>query len=167
MRQCNKTFAPQQESERVDEMNDAGEPVAQTGRCLCGNVKFTIRESDDEVGACHCDMCRRWSGGPLLVLDCGKAIEFEGEEHIVRYKSSDWAERGFCGTCGSNLFYFLTTGNQYFVSAGALDNQSGLKFATQVFIDEKPGYYDFANQTRMMTGAELFALYAPPDEGGS
>ena len=147
-------------------MNTTDDQTAKTGKCLCGKVTFTIREGVDEVGACHCDMCRRWSGGPLLVVDCGKAIEFEGAEHIVRYKSSDWAERGFCGTCGSNLFYFLHSANQYFVSAGALDNQSGLQFTNQVFIDEKPGYYDFANQTKTMTGAELFALFAPPDDSG-
>ncbi len=148
-------------------MNATDGQTAQTGRCLCGKVKFTITEVVDEVGACHCDMCRRWSGGPFLVVDCGKAIEFEGEEHIVRYKSSDWGERGFCGACGSNLFYFLHSANQHFVSAGALDDQSNFKFTTEVFIEEKPAYYDFANETKTMTGEELFALLAPPDEGGT
>ena len=148
-------------------MNATDGQTAKTGKCLCGKVKFTIGESVDEVGACHCEMCLRWSGGPLFVVDCSRELKFEGEENIVRYKSSDWAERGFCGSCGSNLFYFLKPADQYSISAGALDNQSGLKFTNQVFIDEKPGYYDFANQTKMMTGEELFALFAPPDEGGT
>ncbi len=37
-------------------------------------------------------------------------------------------------------------------------------FDHQVFIDQKPAYYEFANQTKNMTGAELFAMYAPADE---
>ena len=32
---------------------------------------------------------------------------------------------------------------------------------SQIFIDEKPAYYDFANKTKNMTGAEVFAAFAP------
>ena len=31
----------------------------------------------------------------------------------------------------------------------------------QVFVDEKPAYYDFANKTHNMTGAEVFAEFGP------
>lgn len=144
-------------------MSKTGE---RTGRCLCGKVKFTIAEQIDEVGACHCEMCRRWAGGPLLAIHCKGPVAFEGEDKIVRYKSSDWAERGFCGTCGSNLFYFLVPAGEYIMSPGALDDQTGLKFTSQVFIDEKPDWYAFANDTKNMTGAELFAQFAPKDDAG-
>lgn len=30
---------------------------------------------------------------------------------------------------------------------------------SQVFIDEKPAYYEFTNKTKNLTGAELFALF--------
>jgi hypothetical protein len=166
MRQRNKTFASQQFG--WSECQHRGrthmvEKVGRTGGCLCGKVTFTITEPVSEIGACHCDMCRRWSGGPLLAIDCDHAVEFEGEEHIVTYRSSKWAERGFCGTCGSNLFYRLVDSGQTMLCAGTLDDQSSLKFTEQIFIDEKPAFYDFANETKMMTGAEVFALYAPPD----
>jgi hypothetical protein len=137
----------------------------QTGRCLCGKVTFTIGEPASEVGACHCGMCRRWAGGASFALHCKGPVAFEGKEHIVRYRSSDWAERGFCGSCGSNLFYHLLGADQYMMSPCALDDQSGLKLTSQIFIDEKPGWYAFANETVEMTGAEVFALYAPKDEG--
>jgi len=134
-----------------------------SGQCLCGKVKFTIVDPVDEVGACHCDMCRRWSSGPFLALGGDYTVEFESEENIVLYRSSDWAERGFCGNCGTNLFYHLISMDQTILCAGALDDQSGLTFTDQVFIDEKPEFYSFANETKNMTGAELFALYAPKD----
>ena len=104
MNPCFHDKAGAGEAEREDAMNDTGGRKAQTGRCLCGKVKFTIGEGVDEIGACHCDMCRRWSGGPMFALHCKGPVEFEGEEHIMRYKSSDWGERGFCGVCGSSLF---------------------------------------------------------------
>ena len=48
------------------------------------------------------------------------------------------------------------------VPVGLFDASEGLVFDQQVFIDEKPAYYDFANKTENMTGAELFAKHAPP-----
>ncbi len=40
-----------------------------------------------------------------------------------------------------------------------------MRSTSQIFIDEKPAYYDFANKTHNMTGAEVFAAFAPPDAG--
>jgi hypothetical protein len=34
-------------------------------------------------------------------------------------------------------------------------------FDHQIFIDEKPEYYNFSNETHNLTGAEFFAKYAP------
>ncbi|MCM8536124.1 MAG: GFA family protein [Lentisphaeraceae bacterium] len=129
------------------------------GKCLCGAVKVKAQKADDNVGACHCSMCRKWTGGPLLVVDCQSSVKFTGEEHITSYKSSDWAERGFCSKCGTHLFYRLLPKNQYMVPAGFFGNENELKFDHQIFMDEKPDYYSFANDTLNMTGAEVFAMF--------
>ena len=89
-------------------------------------------------------------------------MTFDGEDSIQVYDSSDWAERGFCGKCGSHLFYRLKESQQYMVPAGLLDGGDDLVFDHQVFIDRKPSYYDFANETQNMTEAEVFEKYAPP-----
>lgn len=137
----------------------------QTGGCLCGKVRFTMARPAHEVVACHCSMCRRWSGGVLFTVDCQKdEIAFEGEEHIRRYRSSDWAERGFCGNCGSGLFYQLLDTGQYIMSAGTLDEMSGLGLAMEFFIEEKPAWYAFANETRKLTGEEVFAMFMPQEK---
>lgn len=135
--------------------------LGNTGRCLCGAVTVTAREMSQHVGACHCGMCRRWTGGPFLTADCGTAVSFTGEENISVYDSSDWAERGFCKQCGSHLFYRLKQNRQYFVPVGLFDESDGIVFDHQVFIDKKPDYYSFANETNNMTEAEVFAQYAP------
>ncbi len=133
-----------------------------TGRCLCGAVKITVTGDHKDVGVCHCDMCRRWGSGPAMALHVGQDIEIEGKDHVTAYRSSDWAERGFCKTCGSNLYYRLVEADSYVVFAGLFSNQDGMTLKSQIFIDEKPAFYDFANETTNMTGAEVFALYAPP-----
>lgn len=133
----------------------------QTGHCLCGAVKVTVEAELSQVDICHCSMCRRWAGGPYFAMDCKSALTFTGEDKIKRYRSSDWAERAFCSECGTNLFYRLVEPDHYVLSAGLFDDQSAFHLEGQIFIDEKPAYYDFANKTKSMTGAEVFALYAP------
>jgi hypothetical protein len=108
-------------------------------------------------------MCRKWGGGPLFAVDCGTDVVFTGEEHISVYSSSDWAERGFCARCGSHLFYRLKESGQYMMAAGLFDDLKGAVLDHQVFIDSKPDWYAFANETKNMTGAEIFAMYAPQD----
>ncbi len=135
-----------------------------TGSCLCGAVTVTARNMSHDVGACHCNMCRKWTGGPFLAVDCGLNVDFGGETNISIFKSSAWAERGFCSKCGTNLYYKLTESGQYIMSTGIFDQETGLNFDHQVFIEEKPAYYQFANETKNMTGEEVFALFAGDSE---
>ncbi len=135
-----------------------------TGSCLCGAVNFTVKSISDKVGACHCNMCQKWGGGPLLAVDAGTDVTYDGADNISVYDSSEWAERGFCAKCGSHLFYRFKGTQQHMVPAGSLDNTGSLIFDHQVFIDEKPAFYCFSNATEDMTGAEVFAKYAPEYE---
>jgi len=130
------------------------------GQCLCGGVKFTVKSMSNDVDACHCGMCRRWGGGPLMVVSCGEGVVFEGEENITVYNSSDWAERGFCKKCGSHLFYRLKEIRGHQIPAGLFENQESFNFNLQVFIDKKPAFYTFANKTTEMTETEVIEKYA-------
>ena len=84
-----------------------------------------------------------------------------GEADIAVFRSSDWAERGFCRQCGGHLVYRLKENQQYVVPVGLFDNCEDIVFDHQIFIDKKPPYYEFANKTKNMTEAEVFAKYAP------
>ena len=130
------------------------------GQCLCGAVKMESDTVSNKVHACHCDMCRRWSGGPLLAVDCEAQVKFDGESNISRFDSSDWAERGFCAKCGTHLFYRLKQSGQYIVPVGLFSNLEGIEFEGQIFTDQKPHYYEFANETEMMTAEQVFAMFA-------
>ncbi len=96
-----------------------------------------------------------------MVRDCGTTLKIDDAKNLGVYRSSEWAERGFCKTCGTPLYYRLIDKDMYFVSAEAFDDVKDISFTTQIFIDEKPSYYDFANKTHNMTGAEVFAQFAP------
>lgn len=132
-----------------------------TGKCLCGSVELNIElsSSETEVAACHCSMCRNWLGGPMLAVDSGVLKSISGEASITRYQSSEWAERGFCNKCGTSLFYYLKPADQYHFPVGLLSGDLQFKLSHQIFIDEKPHYYSFSNETENMTGAEVFAHF--------
>jgi hypothetical protein len=139
--------------------NKVIEPNNEIGGCLCGAVRFSANEFSKKAGACHCGMCRKWGGGPLMAVDCGAEVAFKGEENITVFDSSDWAERGFCKKCGSHLFYRLKQNQQHMIPVGLFDDQQPFVFNHQVFIDKKPAFYSFANETKNMTEAEIFAMY--------
>jgi len=130
------------------------------GHCLCGAVKFTVEPANSAVAACHCGMCRRWTGGPYLGVDCGTSFKTDDDTDIGIYESSQWAERAFCRKCGTTLFYRLKQDNHTYVSAGAIDDLEDPVLTDEVFIDEKPGYYSFEQDTKKMTGEELFAFFS-------
>jgi hypothetical protein len=136
-----------------------------TGGCLCGAVRFSAAPNNRDVGACHCGMCRRWAAGPFLGLDCADTLKIDDDTNLGVYRSSEWAERCFCKKCGTPLFYRLVGRGLHVVSAEAFDDRQGFAFASQIFIDDKPAYYDFANKTHNMTGAEVFAAFSQPDAG--
>ena len=129
------------------------------GGCLCGAVSFTAAQARRSIGACHCDMCRNWSGGPFIGVHCGSEVIFQGENSISVYDSSAWAERGFCRRCGSHLFYRLKENRHHFVPVGLFADQDRFTLDRQSYIDCKPAYYDFANDTRDMTRAEMLEKY--------
>ena len=142
-------------------MSTDTETTERHGHCLCGAVQITAKKAANHVDVCHCRMCRRWGGGPFVEIDCGTNVLIKGAERIALYISSEWAERAFCVDCGTHLFYRLRETGEHMVCAGLLDDgtdQNDLSLKRQVFIDEKPAYYDFAGDSETLTGAELFAM---------
>ena len=95
----------------------------------------------------------------MFAVHCDAKVSFSGQEPS-RYQSSDWAERGFCPTCGTHLFYHLLPSNEYILPAGLFQDQE-FTLSNEIFIDEKPAYYELKNDTLKMTGQQAFEHFAP------
>jgi hypothetical protein len=130
-----------------------------SGQCLCGAVRFEAEEVETEFSACHCDMCQQWSSGPFFSTTAGK-VRFTGEEHLTRFQSSAWAERGFCNNCGSNLFFRILKLPDYEMCIGAFDDRSGLVMTGEIFIDRKPDGYALAGKHPRLTEKEALEKYS-------
>ena len=92
-----------------------------TGGCLCGAVRYEASEEPEWVGHCHCRMCQKAYGhgsGIFVGLPKG-ALRFT-KDTPKYYRSSAWAERGFCAECGSPIG--MRDGVVHSVMAGTLDH---------------------------------------------
>ncbi|KQW83605.1 GFA family protein [Brevundimonas sp. Root1279] len=132
-----------------------------SGRCLCGAVTFTATPKGG-MHACHCETCRRWSGGVYLSVAC-ETVEVANPEAVAVFDSSEWADRRFCRSCGSTLFWTLKGGGLTAVSVQAFDDPSAFAFEDEIFIEAKPSNYDFAGDRPRRTGAEVMAQFGGED----
>lgn len=113
------------------------------GGCLCGAVRYRVQGDLRPVIACHCQQCRRTSGNYVTATSCARdAIDVTGE--VTWYASSESAKRGFCPTCGSQLFW---DGPDLHLSimAGTLDDATGLSIDGHIFCADKGAYYEITD----------------------
>ncbi len=135
------------------------EKKTRSGGCLCGAVRFEVALTEEKFHVCHCGMCRKWSAGPFMALSCQGGAKFTKQEGLAWYRSSKWAERGFCAQCGTSLFYRLAENPDamFVVAVESLDDAGELPLAQHIYVDSKPDRYDFADKQPRLTEAEFLA----------
>ena len=70
--------------------------IRRTGQCLCGDVRFEATIAAMDMGACYCSMCRRWTGGVFLAVQC-TGIKIADPDALAVYASSERASAVFAG----------------------------------------------------------------------
>ncbi len=112
------------------------------GGCLCGAVRYLAKGDLREVVFCHCSQCRRQSGLYFAATAVDAAgLTVSGEARLVWYAASDHAHRGFCGTCGSALFWRPVAGTYVAILAGSLDDPSVLRPGYHICTEGRAGFY--------------------------
>ncbi len=129
------------------------------GGCLCGAVRFEIAVPEAKFSVCHCGMCRRWSAGPFMAVHCPGPAKFTNDAGLTWYRGSKWGERGFCGRCGSSLFWRLANHPTAMlgVSAEAFDDADDLRLDRHLYADAQPARYAFADHRPRLTEAQCLA----------
>ncbi len=80
-----------------------------TGGCLCGAVRYRVRDDAVVSTLCHCSLCRRAAGAPAVAWAMFPQNGFVLERgELAIYASSPGVERGFCGRCGTTLSFAAT-----------------------------------------------------------
>ncbi len=116
------------------------------GSCLCGAVRFQVDGDLKGPDACHCTNCRKVSGHVFVSTDVPRsALTLEGEDKVRWYRSSAKARRGFCGECGSTLFWDPIDRDWIGIAMGAFDGPTGTHTHLHIYVAQKGDYYDIAD----------------------
>lgn len=118
-----------------------------TGGCLCGSVRYEVRGGPlRPVVDCHCTQCRRTSGHfAAFTATRPQDLVLTGSVGLRWYRSSSTARRGFCGDCGSSLFWEPASGERISIAAGTLDLPTGLETVAHVFVEDCGDYYTISD----------------------
>ena len=127
------------------------------GQCLCGAVRFHGTPVPGRgIGVCHCGQCRRWASGPYQAMRFEGGVVMDADDTLTWYASSGYGERGFCARCGSCLFWRAPgDGANLAVNVSTLPEDHGLTIHEHIWIDDKPDFYDYADDAPRRTAAEV------------
>lgn len=76
------------------------------GSCLCGTVKFSVKNRIKDIVCCHCSLCRKAQGSAFATnanVAKGDFNFISGADNLTHYQSSETQTKSFCKTCGSPI----------------------------------------------------------------
>lgn len=99
--------------------------VEVTGGCQCGRVRYAVTLVADEAYLCHCRMCQRAVGAVSVALTQVACASVAWTTHAPeRFRSSPFAQRGFCAVCGTSLTYEADGEPMMDLTVGSFDEPS-------------------------------------------
>jgi hypothetical protein len=113
------------------------------GGCLCGKVRFRVTAAAIESGYCHCRMCQKNTGAPVVAWVTFPVESFSwigttpGE-----YVSSARAQREFCRDCGSYLVFRVKGDAQISVNTASFDDASVFPPQMHIFSESRIPWFD-------------------------
>lgn len=121
-----------------------------SGRCLCGAVKYEVRGKLYNVINCHCSKCRRHHGHVSAHASSRREDLLLVDDNGLRWYRSIHDEtpdvhRGFCQNCGSSLFWDPRGDDHIYISAGTLDQPTGLKTIGHIWLGQGGDYYELTD----------------------
>lgn len=118
--------------------------VTLSGECLCGDVTYQIVGPARSVINCHCSRCRRHTGHFMAATAAAvEDVEISGET-LTWYDATDEVQYGFCGRCGSTLFWRTSRRpDRLSIAAGTLIPPTGLETIAAIYTNYASDYHSF------------------------
>jgi hypothetical protein len=118
-----------------------------TGGCLCGAVRYRITAAAVEALYCHCGMCRRAHGAPVvawLTVPLSGFVVTAGNP--AAYRSSARAWRHFCGNCGTPLTWREAEDPKFVdISIASLDHPEAAEPTLHLWAESRIAWFDTAD----------------------
>jgi hypothetical protein len=76
------------------------------GGCYCGAIRYQVDGTPFHESTCHCSICRRTTGAPIVTWFSVRPGEFRFVRgKPARFQSSEKGTRTFCPRCGTQLTF--------------------------------------------------------------
>jgi hypothetical protein len=115
-----------------------------SGRCLCGAVSFVVTGPLRDVLNCHCHRCRRFTGHHMAATQAqaDDVVIDDPDARLRWYDPVPEAAYGFCGQCGSSLFWHSSSApDRISICAGTLAPPTGLRTVAAWWTSEASDYH--------------------------
>jgi hypothetical protein len=108
------------------------------GGCLCGKVRFKVTAAAIETGYCHCRMCQRNSGAPVVAWTTFPAESFSWTgASPATYVSSPQVRRQFCADCGSYMVFRHENSAEISINTASLDDPGAFAPRAHIFAESR------------------------------
>ena len=126
----------------------AGGDMTVSGSCLCGGVRFEIDQAVGPFEICHCNRCRKTSGGvglPMLRVETRYYRMLQGQELVQGYEAPilyrpPAYHASFCSRCGSPVPPAEPEGDTFEIAAGLLDDDPKMRPDKHIFVEFLPAW---------------------------
>ena len=137
-----------------------------TAPAFCGDVTINGTLSTDNVMACHCKDCKKFSGAPFraVAIMSAEQVTIAGavREYLKIADSGNERVQGFCGNCGSQIFASDPAKTSYLVRTGCLSQHDQLVPAKHIFGESASAWLNLIENQQWVTEGPTSAEMAPP-----
>ena len=114
------------------------------GGCVGGAIRYLSSADEVDAGYCHCRLCRRSTGAPVLAWASFPVEAFRYTSHAPAiYHSSTHGQREYCGTCGTQIAYRDSTGaTAVDVNIGSLDEGNEIQPRCHIWFRSRIDWFD-------------------------
>lgn len=114
------------------------------GSCACGAVRYEVTEPLRDVWDCHCRRCRKVTGHHMAATSAAPdAVRVADRAALRWWEAAPGVEYGFCGTCGSTLFWRAADQpDKLCIAAGTLDGPTGLRTTKAWWCEQAGDYFE-------------------------
>ena len=121
-------------------------PPNYQGSCLCGAVRYEVKEFTPHMAHCHCSMCRKFHGAAFATFGEVRAEDFSwlsGESALKAYHADNGTTRRFCSHCGSSMVFESSgaDGSVVEIALGTLDSSIENRPDANIFVASKASWY--------------------------
>ena len=124
------------------------------GGCFCGAIRFTAAAPPVDAGYCHCKLCQRSTGAPVLAWASYPVERFSYTEGApATYRSSNHGHRELCSNCGTQIAYRDSENARTIeVNVGALDDRDAVQPRYHIWYGSRISWFDTSDDLPRFAG---------------